>query len=78
MPDFIHIRELHGLDILKSDLLYASDVTAPPKHAFGWTRFEQLDVYLWEGGLQVPNPTFNDIECIVAIEVYESQRPCTL
>lgn len=77
-PDFIHIRELHGLDVLKSDLLYATDVTAPPKHTYGWTRFEQLDISIWEGGLQVPNPTFNDIECIVATEVYDSQPPHTL
>jgi len=53
-------------------------VTAPRKHAYGWTRFEQLDVLIWEGGLQVPNTTFNNIECIVAIEVYDSQRPRTL
>ena len=77
-PDYINLRELHGLDIMKSDLLYATDVTAPQKHTYGWTRFEQLDVSIWEGDLQVPNPTFNGIECMVAIEVYDSQRPRTL
>jgi hypothetical protein len=71
-PDFIHTRELHGLDILQDDLLYAADITAPPtKHAYGWTRFEQLDVSIWEGGLQVPNAAFKGIECIVATEVYD-------
>lgn len=70
-PDFIHIRELHGLDVQKSDLLYAIDVTTQPKHTYGWTRFQQLDVSIWEGGLQVPNPIFKDIECIVATEVYD-------
>jgi hypothetical protein len=70
-PDFIHARELHGLDILHNDLMYAADITTPSKHAYGWTRFEQLDVSIWEGGLQVPNATFNGIECIVATEVIE-------
>jgi hypothetical protein len=68
--DFIHARELHGLDVDNSDLLYAADITAPPtKHVYGWTRFEQLDVSIWEGGLQVPNAAFKGIECIVATEV---------
>ncbi|KAH9960904.1 hypothetical protein BC827DRAFT_1294816 [Russula dissimulans] len=70
-PDFIHVRELHGLDITRSDLLHAIDVTAPPKHGYGWTRFEQLDISVWEGGLEVPNAAFKDIECIVATEVIE-------
>ncbi len=74
-PDFIHIRELHGLDVHKGDLQYAIDVTAPPKHTYGWTRFEQLDVSIWEGGLQVPNTAFKDIECIVATEVYGCSSP---
>ena len=68
-PDFIHARELHGLDILHSDLVYAADITAPDRHAYGWTRFEQLDISIWEGSLRVPNPMFKDIECIVATEV---------
>jgi len=68
-PDYIHARELHGLDILHSDLMFAADITAPDEHAYGWTRFEQLDVSIWDGGLQVPNPAFKGIECIVATEV---------
>jgi small RNA 2'-O-methyltransferase len=74
-PDFIHSRELHGLDILHSDLLYAADITAPSKHAYGWTRFEQLDVSMWEGSLQAPNPAFKGIECIIATEVYATLLP---
>ncbi|KAH9987306.1 hypothetical protein BJV74DRAFT_748833, partial [Russula compacta] len=70
-PDFIHARELHGLDVSQDDLLYAINVTAPAQHTYGWTRFEPLDVSIWEGGLQVPNPTFKGIECIVATEVIE-------
>jgi small RNA 2'-O-methyltransferase len=70
-PDYIHMRQLHGLDIIHDDLLYASNVTAPPKpgYGYGWTRFESLDVSIWEGGLQVPNAAFEGIECIVATEV---------
>lgn len=71
-PDFIHARELHGLDILQDDLLYAADITGPARHAYGWTRFEQLDISIWEGGLQVPNPAFKGIDCIVATEVYDA------
>ncbi|KAI0254988.1 hypothetical protein BJV78DRAFT_1119955 [Lactifluus subvellereus] len=70
-PDFIHVREMHGLDILQDDLSYAIGVTAPSKHGYGWTRFESLDVSIWEGGLQVPNPAFEGIECVVATEVIE-------
>ncbi|KAI0303707.1 hypothetical protein B0F90DRAFT_1577732, partial [Multifurca ochricompacta] len=70
-PEFIHIRELHGLDILHDDLLYAIDINAPPKHEYGWTRFEKLDLSIWEGGLQTPNSAFKGIECIVATEVIE-------
>ena len=68
-PGFIYARELHGLDVLREDLSYAAEITGPARHAYGWTRFEQLDVSLWEGGLQVPNPAFQGIECIVATEV---------
>ena len=74
-PDFIHVRELHGLDILHGDLLYAAEITAPARHTYGWTRFEQLDVSIWEGGLQVPNPLFKGIECIIATEVYGPTHP---
>ena len=74
-PDYIHARELHGLDIHHNDLLYAADITGPSKHAYGWTRFEELDVSIWEGGLQVPNPAFKGIECIVCTEVYDPLHP---
>ncbi|KAI0267749.1 hypothetical protein BC834DRAFT_869774 [Gloeopeniophorella convolvens] len=69
--DFIHVRELHGLDLVRSDLEFAIDATAPPKHGFGWTRFEPLNISIWHGALQVPNAAFEGIECIVATEVIE-------
>ncbi|KAH9031785.1 hypothetical protein EDB85DRAFT_1958428 [Lactarius pseudohatsudake] len=70
-PDLIHISEMHGLDIVHDDLLYAVNITEPPKLAYDWTRFEELNVSIWEGGLQKPNPTFKGIDCIVATEVIE-------
>ncbi|KAH9043445.1 hypothetical protein EDB84DRAFT_879914 [Lactarius hengduanensis] len=70
-PDLIHIHEMHGLDIVHEDLLYAANITEPPKLAYDWTRFEELNVSIWEGGLQRPNPTFKGIDCIVATEVIQ-------
>jgi SAM-dependent methyltransferase len=70
-PDLIHLRDLHGLDITRDDLLYAIDITEPRKHAYDWRRFEDLDVSIWEGGLQQPNTAFKGIDCIVATEVIE-------
>ncbi|KAF8265924.1 hypothetical protein EI94DRAFT_1587199 [Lactarius quietus] len=71
MPDLIHLRDLHGLDIVHSKLLHAIDITEPPKNAYDWTRFEDLHVFIWEGGLQRPNAIFRGIDCIVATEVVE-------
>ncbi|KAH9067980.1 hypothetical protein EDB83DRAFT_2378395 [Lactarius deliciosus] len=70
-PDLIHIRDVHGLDIVHDDLLYAINITKPPKRAYDWTRFEELNLSIWEGGLQEPNATFKGIDCIVATEVIE-------
>jgi hypothetical protein len=70
-PDLIHLRDLHGLDIVHDDLKYAIDITEPPKLAYDWTRFEDLDVSLWEGGLQKPNSAFKGVDCVVATEVIE-------
>ncbi|KAH9063898.1 hypothetical protein EDB87DRAFT_1681047 [Lactarius vividus] len=70
-PDLIHIREMHGLDIVHNDLLYAINITEPPELAYDWTRFEELNVSIWEGGLQKPNPTFKGIDCVIATEVIE-------
>jgi hypothetical protein len=70
-PDLIHLRDLHGLDIGHDDLLYAIDITEPRQHAYDWRRFEDLDVSVWEGGLQQPNTAFKGIDCIVATEVIE-------
>ncbi|KAH9051706.1 hypothetical protein EDB87DRAFT_1543512, partial [Lactarius vividus] len=70
-PELIHIRDVHGLDIVHDDLFYAINITKPPKRAYDWTRFEQLNLSIWEGGLQEPNATFKGVDCIVATEVIE-------
>ncbi|KAH9994774.1 hypothetical protein BJV77DRAFT_961248 [Russula vinacea] len=85
VPPLHEQRRSWGLEILRRDasrigrrlcdLLYAADITAPSKHAYGWTRFEQLDVSMWEGSLQAPNPAFKGIECIIATEVYDTLLP---
>ena len=67
--EFIHPRELHGLDVLHDDVLYVANTTAPVNHKYGWTRFKELDISLWEGALQTPNPAFEGIECITVCEV---------
>ena len=48
---------------------YAINLTEPSKDTYDWTRFEDLNVSIWEGDLQQPNTTFKGIDCIVATEV---------
>ena len=56
-----------GLDISLSDLEAAIQDTAPSDWRMRW---KPLEVELWEGGLEVVNPAFTGVECIVATEVY--------
>jgi len=73
----LHISHLHGLDISKIDLNFAARETAPPKSTsdnrsssfYIQQRWEELEIKLWEGGLEVINEEFVDIECIVSTEV---------
>lgn len=73
----LHISHLHGLDISKIDLEFAARETAPPKSTSDnrpfffhvQQRWEELEIKLWEGGLEVINEEFVDIECIVSTEV---------
>ncbi|KZT73624.1 hypothetical protein DAEQUDRAFT_703337 [Daedalea quercina L-15889] len=65
---FLHPSKVIGLDISLVDLEYAIQATAPTD----WqTRWEPLEAQIWEGGLEVVNPTFIGVECIVATEVVE-------
>ncbi|KAI0058676.1 hypothetical protein BV25DRAFT_1763778, partial [Artomyces pyxidatus] len=72
--EFTHIYSLHGLDISACDLAEAEEVTRPRSSNESWTkqtRWDDLEVKLWEGGLETPNVEFTGIECIVAMEVIE-------
>lgn len=73
----LHISNLHGLDISKYDLEFAARETAPPNFSpdnnqpyyHVQPRWEELEVKLWEGGLEVINEEFVGMECIVSTEV---------
>lgn len=81
----IHPAQVLGLDISSDDLDFAVQGTAPPPSevelekggshiSAGFfsinPRWEDLDVKIWRGGLEVINETFVDVECIVSSEVY--------
>ena len=68
-PDLIHLCDLHGLDVVHDDLLCAIGITKHPRNAYDWTRFEDLHVSIWEGGLQHLSTLFKVIDYIVATEV---------
>ncbi|KAG6876680.1 hypothetical protein C0992_012113 [Termitomyces sp. T32_za158] len=85
IPD-IHPVQVMGLDISSDDLDFAVQSTAPPppevereKGSSHYStsfssinpRWEDLDVKIWKGGLEVINETFVDVECIVSSEVVE-------
>ncbi len=73
----LHISHLYGLDTCKYDLEFAARETAPPNFSSSDTRsyyhvqprWEELEVKLWEGGLEVVNEEFVGIECIASTEV---------
>lgn len=67
------------MDICSGDLTFAVQNTAPPqsvehqgndifRRSVG-VRWEDLTVRLWEGGLEVINEKFADVECIISTEV---------
>ncbi|TEB34798.1 hypothetical protein FA13DRAFT_1576335, partial [Coprinellus micaceus] len=85
----LHPSLIHGLDVSPADLEFAIERTRPsgleaefdpanppPRtYTINLTRFEPLDVKLWEGGLEVINEEFVGIECIVSTEVIEHLSP---
>lgn len=88
----LHPRYLHGLDISAEDLQFAVRLTKPPEvEAFDdpisphpirrypttLTRFEELDVNIWKGGLEVVNEEFVSMDCIVSSEVYVYLFSCS-
>ncbi|KAG5340871.1 hypothetical protein C0989_000225 [Termitomyces sp. Mn162] len=85
----IHPTHVMGLDISSNDLEFAVQGTAPQpemeldkdgdycsaKFSSVNPRWEDLDVKIWKGGLEVINEDFVDIECIVSSEVIEHLPP---
>ena len=64
---FLSPAKVIGLDISSPDLEAAIQDTAPSD----WrTRWQPLEVEIWQGGLEVVNPALVGVECIVATEVY--------
>jgi len=73
----MHIKEVFAIDISPYDLQEAIEITSPrpPPTCSGLLshvnlRWEPTTVKIWQGGLEVFNPEFVDIECIVSTEVY--------
>jgi hypothetical protein len=66
----LHPRRVDGLDISSHALASAIEDTSPASANELYTRWEPLKVNIWHGGLEVFNPTFVNVECIVATEVY--------
>ncbi|KAG6830868.1 hypothetical protein H0H92_014233 [Tricholoma furcatifolium] len=86
----IHTTHIMGLDISSIDLEFAIQGTKPPEPEINLEegsnpytscltsiglRWEDLDVKIWKGGLQVINEDFVDTQCIVSTEVIEHLPP---
>ncbi|RDX57381.1 hypothetical protein OH76DRAFT_1322560, partial [Lentinus brumalis] len=80
--DILHPTKISGLDICKDDLDCTVRMTKPPPAEENneetkslWhrapARWEELEVDVWEGGLEHVNPAFVGVDCIVATEVIE-------
>lgn len=80
--DFLHVRRVAALDVSLADLKLAIEATKPmvpmpscqtcPSEYTGLresVRWEPLAVNVWHGGLEVHNPNFINMECIVSTEV---------
>lgn len=67
----LHPTRIAGLDIDTGALQYAAEDTSPSSANPQYTRWEPLQVSLWHGSLDSINPSFVDVECIVATEVIE-------
>ncbi|KAI0368687.1 hypothetical protein BV20DRAFT_969076 [Pilatotrama ljubarskyi] len=75
--DVLHPEKIAGLDISRSELADAAEVTKPPdpwQKSGLWhepVRWEPLEVKIWEGSLAHVNQEFVGVECIVSTEVIE-------
>jgi small RNA 2'-O-methyltransferase len=73
------MTQLHGLDVSASDLAFAVQTTTPPQYTgsqegsgyrlYTGVRWEDLEVTVQKGGLEIFNEEFVDVECIVSTEV---------
>jgi hypothetical protein len=77
--DFInlHLERIAGLDISKYDLEQAAEATAPRPDVDSslphlTPRWEDLEVKIWQGGLEHINTSFIGYDCIVSTEVFVS------
>jgi len=76
----LHPTRIAGLDICLEDLEFAIKATAQGPsaqdgdefryRARGVTRWEELVVKLWKGGLETVNEEWVGVECIVCMEVF--------
>lgn len=67
------MRKLLAFDISPQILQQAVSITKPQSIRGSWhgyTRWEPLEVRLWEGGIEAYNDAYVDIDCIVCTEVY--------
>ncbi|KIJ66945.1 hypothetical protein HYDPIDRAFT_128429, partial [Hydnomerulius pinastri MD-312] len=69
-PD-LHTTRIAGLDISSREIEAAVEFTSPSSANALYTRWEPLDVDLWQGSVDVINPAFINAECIVATEIIE-------
>ncbi|KAL4247994.1 Small RNA 2'-O-methyltransferase [Abortiporus biennis] len=74
---FIHPKKIHAVDISSECLELAIQSTGPHSECssdsdtYESIRWEPLDVTLWEGGFEIFNEEFVNVECIVSTEVIE-------
>ncbi|KIK99580.1 hypothetical protein PAXRUDRAFT_47575, partial [Paxillus rubicundulus Ve08.2h10] len=67
----LHPKRIAGVDISSCDLSIAMECTSPASANPLYLRWEPLDVELWKGSVDVINPSFIDVECVVATELIE-------
>ncbi|PCH42492.1 hypothetical protein WOLCODRAFT_72633 [Wolfiporia cocos MD-104 SS10] len=71
--ELLHPVKVMGLDTCARDLQDAIEGT-DPNLDMSWkqpSRWEPLEVQIWEGGLETFNPEFVGVECILSTEVIE-------
>lgn len=75
--DHLHLQSVYACDVSSQILKEAVKLTAPASSDSlglwqGYSRWEPLEVKIWEGGLERYNPDFVNIDCVICTEVYVS------